>query len=135
MTTFWFGTGYGKNVHINWGEIVFFRSDMVHAGGRPVVDTSKNQRFNRLHFYLSTDFQKADPNFINYWHHDLKTKLKHIYLHPKLQLSDSESSDEESDDDEHEEEEEEENNEEGYTEDKDEEENWEDEDEFEEENE
>ncbi len=58
------------------------------------------QKYRCLHLYLSTKFQVADPEVINYWHFDMRTLLKDIYLVPKFPTgSDNEDEVEESSDD------------------------------------
>jgi hypothetical protein len=77
-----------------------FRSDVIHAGGCIEVDMEQGQKYHHLHFYLSTKFQVADPEVINYWHFDMRTLLKDIYLNPKFPTgSDDEDEAEESSDD------------------------------------
>jgi hypothetical protein len=61
-----------------------FRSDVVHAGGHIEVNMEKGEKYHHLHFYLSTKFQVVDHEVINYWHYDLRTLLKDIYLVPKF---------------------------------------------------
>jgi hypothetical protein len=78
----WFGTGYGRNLHIPHGKGFLFRSDVVHAGGRIEFFQSVEEKYHRLHFYLGTKFQVANPDTINYWHHDLQTELSSIYWVP-----------------------------------------------------
>jgi hypothetical protein len=67
------------------------------AGMHWSVSMEQGQKYHCLHFYLSTKFQVADPEVINYWHFDIWTLLKDIYLVPKLPtISDDEDKAEES---------------------------------------
>jgi hypothetical protein len=73
--------GYPTNIHIKFGEIFYFRSDVIHSGGRLDVHTAKNgpkQLYERLHFYLPTKLQVANPLHINLTHFDHRTKFEDI---------------------------------------------------------
>jgi len=64
----WEKPGYPTNIHIKFGEIFYFRSDVIHSGGRLDVHTSKSgpkQLYERLHFYLPTKLQVANSLLIN----------------------------------------------------------------------
>jgi len=72
------------NIHIKFGEIFYFWSDVIHSGGRLDVHTSKRpkQLYERLHFYLPTKLQVADPLHVNLTHFDHRTKFDDIYKIP-----------------------------------------------------
>jgi len=58
--TVWTGPGVGTNMQINFGECLFLRSDVVHAGGRrEITNEDSDTKFVRLHCYLPTAFQKV----------------------------------------------------------------------------
>jgi len=81
----WEKPGYPTNIHIKFGEIFYFRSDVIHSGGRLDVHTSKSgpkQLYERLHFYLPTKLQVADPLHVNLTHFDHRTKFDDIYKIP-----------------------------------------------------
>jgi hypothetical protein len=79
----WEKPGYPTNIHIKCGEIFFFRSDVVHSGGRLAVYMSKEkQMYERLHFYLPTKLQLVDETKINITHFDRKTLLEDIFMVP-----------------------------------------------------
>jgi hypothetical protein len=62
--TVWTGFGVGTNMEIKYGECLFLRSDVVHAGGRPEIDNESDRKFIRLHCYLPTAFMKVDRDKI-----------------------------------------------------------------------
>jgi hypothetical protein len=77
----WEKPGYPTNIHIKFGEIFYFRSDVIHSSGRLDVHTSKSgpkQLYERLHFYLPTKLQVADPLHVNLTHFDHRTKFDDI---------------------------------------------------------
>jgi len=81
----WEKPGYPTNIHIKFGEIFYFRSDVVHSGGRLDVHTSKSgpkQLYEHLHFYLPTKLQVANPLHINITHFDRRMKFDTICLKP-----------------------------------------------------
>ena len=77
--TIWFSRDVSRSYHIKLGQVVLFRSDVVHCGGRPRVDLKKGVTFYRLHFYLQTSFQLAPKNEINKFYLDGKTPLASMY--------------------------------------------------------
>jgi hypothetical protein len=79
-----------RNIHFEHGSGIMFRSNVVHAGGHIEVDMEKGQKYHHLHFCLSSKFQVANPEEINYWHHDLRTLLKDIYLVPMFPTEENE---------------------------------------------
>jgi hypothetical protein len=79
----WREPGYPTNIKISYGEVFFFRSDVVHSGGRLSVNSrSSGCMYERLHFYLPTKWQPADPRRINITHRDNMTELDDIYYVP-----------------------------------------------------
>jgi hypothetical protein len=78
----WYGTGKGKNVHINYGFGFLFRSDVVHTGGRIQIDDKPGEKYYRLHFYLGTAFQPGNVGVVNYYNHDLRHQLTELYQVP-----------------------------------------------------
>ena len=81
----WEKPGYPTNIHIKFGEIFYFQSDGIHSGGQLDVHTSKSgpkQLYERLHFYLPTKLQVADPLHVNLTHFDHRTKFDDIYKIP-----------------------------------------------------
>jgi len=83
----WEKPGYPTNIHIKFGEIFYFRSDVIHSGGRLDVHTSKSgpkQLYERLHFYLPTKLQVANPLHINITQFDWRTKFDTICLKPVI---------------------------------------------------
>lgn len=87
----WFSAGYPKYLHIPKGQVFFFRSDFVHAGGRVVPWIDKDVMFTRLHFYLSTKFQPADTKSVGYKNTDNKTLLYHTHVVPQKFKSEREN--------------------------------------------
>ena len=80
--TVFYNTTTSRSIHIEYGKMVLFRSDVVHCGGRPETDTKTNQSFYRLHFYLQTKDQKAPENKINKYYLDGRTFLNDMYQMP-----------------------------------------------------
>jgi len=80
----WSGPGIGEPLHIKMGQVLFLRSDVVHAGGRPPVDKLEDQKYLRLHFYLPTKYQPAPDNSIFLTEHDQWTKLEDSYAFPNI---------------------------------------------------
>jgi hypothetical protein len=81
----WEKPGYPINIHIKFGEIFYFQSDVINSGGRLDVHTSKSgpkQLYGHLHFYLPTKLQVAEPTHINITHFDRRTKFDEIYYVP-----------------------------------------------------
>jgi hypothetical protein len=79
----WEKPGYPTNIHIKCREIFFFRSDVVHSGGRLEVHMSEEkQMYERLHFYLPTKLQPVDETKINIAHFDRRTQFDDIYKVP-----------------------------------------------------
>ena len=79
----WEKPGYPTNIHIKCGESFFFRSDVVHSGGRLAVHMSEEKRmYERLHFYLPTKLQSVDETKINITHFDRRTPFDDIYKVP-----------------------------------------------------
>jgi hypothetical protein len=79
----WEKPGYPTNIHIKCGESFFFRSDVVHSGGRLAVDMSEEKRmYERLHFYLPTKLQSVDETKITITHFDRRTQFDDIYKVP-----------------------------------------------------
>ena len=62
--TVWTGPGVGTNMKIKFGECLFLRSDVVHAGGRREIEKESDTKFIRLHCYLPTVFQKPNRDSI-----------------------------------------------------------------------
>jgi hypothetical protein len=56
----WSGQGCGTAVHIEGGQCLPLRSDVIHSGGVP-EGCGVGKTFIRLHFYLPTKFQKPPP--------------------------------------------------------------------------
>jgi hypothetical protein len=79
----WEKPGYPTNIHIKCGEIFFFRSDVVHSGGRLEVHIlDEKLMYERLHFYLPTKLQPANETKINIAHFDRRTQFDDIYKVP-----------------------------------------------------
>jgi hypothetical protein len=79
----WEKPGYPTNIHIKCGEIFFFRSNVVHSGGRLAVDMSEEKQwYERLHFYLPTKLQSVDETKINITDFDRRTQFDDIYKVP-----------------------------------------------------
>jgi len=57
----WIGPGLSIAMKIEFGQCLFLRGDVVHAGGRAMVDNVKSF-YPRLHFYLPTKLQPAPIN-------------------------------------------------------------------------
>ena len=80
--TIWYDLQTPRTVEVKRGQIVLFRSDVVHCGGRPKLDTLKNQTYYRLHFYLQTTLQRAPDNMVNKVHVDGRTLFSELYTLP-----------------------------------------------------
>jgi len=80
--TIWYDLTSPRTIEIKYGQMIFFRSDVVHCGGRPRVDTLADQTYYRLHFYLQTKIQKAPDNKINKFHLDGRTYFNDLYTLP-----------------------------------------------------
>jgi hypothetical protein len=82
--TLWFGLGEGYTLHILHGEILLLRSDIIHGGGIPNVDSlTALKQFRRLHFYLVTPDQPANPGETYDLYYDNETKLTDMYFQSK----------------------------------------------------
>lgn len=74
----WSGPGLSTALKIEFGQCLFLRGDVVHAGGRPMVDTIRSF-YPRLHFYLPTKLQAAPIDQIFLVELDGRTKLLETY--------------------------------------------------------
>jgi hypothetical protein len=77
--TIWFDQSSHYSFRLKYGQAVFFRSDVIHCGGRPKVDNQKGETFYRLHFYLQTKLQKAPNDKINKFVSDGRTLFSDLY--------------------------------------------------------
>jgi hypothetical protein len=77
--TVWYDMSSPRTIHLQFGQMILFRSNVVHCGGRPAVDLQKGLFFYRLHFYLQTKIQKAPHDAINKWDIDGRTFLSVFY--------------------------------------------------------
>ena len=80
--TLYLSPGYGTPVHIGYGKLLLLRSDIVHGGGTPNLEYVTGKRFDRLHMYLDTEDQKADPGNIHSIWYDGITPLSELYWKP-----------------------------------------------------
>jgi hypothetical protein len=80
--TIWYDFQTPRTVEIKHGQVVFFRSDVVHCGGRPKVDMLQNQTYYRLHFFLQTKLQRAPKDKVNKYHFDGRTPFNALYTLP-----------------------------------------------------
>jgi hypothetical protein len=67
--TIWYDFQTLRTVEVKHGQVVFFRSDVVHCDGRPKVDMLQNQTYYRLHFFYKLNFSGL-----------LRTKLTNFIL-------------------------------------------------------
>jgi hypothetical protein len=74
----WSGPGLSTAMKMEFGQCLFLRGDVVHAGGRPMVDRISSL-YPRLHFFLPTALQVAPKNKIFLVELDGRTKLEETY--------------------------------------------------------
>jgi hypothetical protein len=74
----WSGPGLSTAMKMEFGQCLFLRGDVVHAGGRPMVD-SISSLYPRLHFFLPTALQVAPDNKIFLVELDGRTKFEETY--------------------------------------------------------
>jgi hypothetical protein len=74
----WTGPGLSTAMKMEFGQCLFLRGDVVHAGGRPMVDRISS-RYPRLHFFLPTELQVAPKSKIFLVELDGRSKLKRTY--------------------------------------------------------
>jgi hypothetical protein len=77
--TVWFDQMNPYSFRLEYGQAVFFRSDVVHCGGRPRTDNITGEMFYRLHFYLQTKHQKAPNDKINKMYLDGRIPFSSLY--------------------------------------------------------
>jgi len=75
----WSGPGFSTAIKIEFGECLFLRGDVVHAGGRPKVD-KVDSLYRHLHFYLPTKLQVSPINDVFLVDLDGRTSLSDMYL-------------------------------------------------------
>jgi hypothetical protein len=74
----WSGPGLSTAMKMEFGQCLLLRGDVVHAGGRPMVDRISSF-YPRLHFFLPTALQVAPKNKIFLVELDGRTKLEETY--------------------------------------------------------
>lgn len=79
----WPTPGVGKLMHIDYGELVFFRGDVVHAGGLP-VDTGLA---SRCHFYIPKYSSDFDINQGTNWKDPTGRMICHTHFLPYSSFS------------------------------------------------
>lgn len=80
--TLYLAPGYGTPVHVDYGKVLLLRSDVVHGGGTPNLDSVSGKTFDRLHMYLDTEDQLANPGDIHSVWYDGITPLCDLYWKP-----------------------------------------------------
>lgn len=78
----WLTSGYAKTVKIEFGSILFLRSDVVFGGCTPLLDDFDNKLYERLCIYLDSRDQVYVQGFTNVWLSDGKTPLSHACYKP-----------------------------------------------------